>query len=108
MFSLPSIFFILCSKVATRLFVMPNTLKNSTKNGFASASSFEVSAHSFENFNARSFISFQLRTILISGKVDITASCCRFIAELFQEKYREKTVKAKITVQSETPENVNK
>ena len=39
-------------------------LKNSTKNGFASASSFEVSAHSFEKFNALSFISFQLNAIL--------------------------------------------
>ena len=40
--------------------------KYSIKNGFASASSFEVSAHSFEKCNARSFISFQLNAILFS------------------------------------------
>ena len=45
-------------KVPTLLLLIPKTLKNSTKNGFASASSFEVSAHSFEKCNALSFISF--------------------------------------------------
>ncbi len=44
---------------------MPNTLKNSTKNGFASACSFKVFAHSFENCNARSFISFQLKVMFL-------------------------------------------
>ena len=39
-------------------------MKNSTKNGFASASSFAVSAHSFEKFKARSLISFQLNAML--------------------------------------------
>jgi hypothetical protein len=43
---------------------MPNTLKKSIKNGFASAASCEVPAQSFENFKARSFISFQLKVII--------------------------------------------
>lgn len=49
---------------ANRFEEIPKTLKNSTKKGFASASSLAVPAHSFENFKARSFISFQLKAIL--------------------------------------------
>lgn len=38
-------------------------VKNSTKNGFASASSRCAPPHSFENAKALSFISFQLKVI---------------------------------------------
>ena len=65
-------FFTLCSKLATLRCEIPKTLKNSIRNGFESASSLQASAHSFENVTARSFISFQLKAILMNYSKSLT------------------------------------
>ncbi len=54
----PSDFLTGCSKVATRRRGTPNTVKKASQNDFASASSDDSFAHSWENFRARSLISF--------------------------------------------------
>jgi hypothetical protein len=63
---LPSDFLTGSSKLAMRLRVMPNTLKNASQNDLASVSSRLSSCHSLENVVARDYISFQDSAILIT------------------------------------------
>jgi hypothetical protein len=52
-----------------RFEVMLNTLKKSTQNGLASASSDSAFAHSLEKASARSLISFQASAIEFLGLI---------------------------------------